>query len=432
MQGAKVSVRRVDMDRARQGQLVVSLVIPEVHSRCSSQDGVADASPGLPYTPLPMIGRRALLTGAGTATASLLTSARTRGEDDPLVLERWGGAPPHNLSTPLRYFDRLITPTPVFFVRSHFGAPALDRDRKLVVDGRVKTPLSLSAAELRAAFAEVSVTAVLQCAGNGRALSRPRVPGIQWVHGAMGQATFTGVRLRDVLRKAGVASDAAHVRLLGADAPPKPTVPAFVRSIPIARAMAADTIVAYRMNGEDLTLAHGAPLRLVVPGWAGDHWVKWLTGVHVQQEEVEGFFMKTAYRMPTEAVEPGAAVPPEKMASLSTFPVKSIVARPATGSKAPLGRQEIVGFAFSGVAPVAKVEVSIDGGKTFAPAKLEGEPGAGRAQVFRFAFVQKTPVKARAIVRATDAQGNRQPEAPSWNPSGYFWNGWHDVTWEIG
>ncbi|MBS2015923.1 MAG: sulfite oxidase [Deltaproteobacteria bacterium] len=378
------------------------------------------------------IGRRALLAGGGVALASGPELALADGgAPDPLLLLRHGGAPHHNLATPIELFDRAITPTPAFFVRSHFGAPSLDRARKLAVDGMVKTSLSLSPEELEAQFPAVTITTVLQCAGNGRSLHQPRVPGIQWVHGAMGQATFTGVRLKDVLTKAGLAKEGRHVRIQGADAAPKPSVPAFVRSLPIERAMDPTTLVAFRMNGEPLTLAHGAPLRLVVPGWAGDHWVKWLTSVRVQKEEEGGFFMKTAYRMPTEPVAPGAAAPPEKMQPASTFPVKSIIARPTEGAKRPMGRQEVVGLAFSGEAPIAEVEVSIDGGKTFAPAKLEGEGGVARAQVFRFTFEQKTPGAVHVVARAKDKKGSMQPESPAWNPSGYFWNGWHRVSFEV-
>jgi sulfite oxidase len=386
-----------------------------------------------------MIGRRAVLQATGVAAFLRPGIAAADGgapgdagiaAEQGLQLLRQGGVP-QNLATPLAYFDRLLTPTAVFFVRSHFGPPALDRTRKTTFDGLVKTPLTLGVDDLRSSFPEVTVTAVLQCSGNGRALHKPRVPGLQWVHGAMGQATFTGVRLKDVLAKAGITKDALHVRIAGADAPPKPTVPAFLRSLPIERALDPTTILAYRMNGEDLTLAHGAPLRLVVPGWAGDHWVKWLVSVRAQKEEADGFFMKTAYRMPTETIEPGGAVPPEKMVPATTIPVKSIIARPG-GAKQPVGPQELVGMAFSGVAPIASVEVSIDGGKTFAVAKLEGEPGVGRAQVFRFRFDQPAAGRVRAIVRARDKKGNEQPESPAWNPSGYFWNGWHAVEWEVG
>ena len=372
-----------------------------------------------------MIGRRGVLQAAG-ALAVLRSGVANA---DELFLRN--GASPQQLATPLEFFDRAITPTRVFFVRSHFGPPALDRTRKTTFDGLVTTPLTLDVEELRKSFPEVTITSVLQCAGNGRAMQKPRVPGVQWQHGAMGQATFTGVRLKDVLAKAGLSKDALFLRVSGADAPPKPTVPGFIRSLPIERAMDPTTILAYRMNGEDLTLAHGAPLRLVVPGWAGDHWVKWLTSVRAQKEEDGGFFMKTAYRMPTEAVEPGAAVPPEKMKPATTFPVKSIIARP-DGQKRPVGPQEVVGIAFSGVAPIASVEVSIDGGKTWPKATVEGEGGIGRAQVFRYRFDQKEPGHVKAMARAKDRKGNEQPESPAWNPSGYFWNGWHAVEWEVG
>ncbi len=372
-----------------------------------------------------MITRRTFL-GATGASLAVGIGAPARAADELLV---HGGAP-QNLGTPLAWFDRLGTPNPVFFVRSHFGPPALDRGRKLVIEGAVKAPVTLTVDDLKA-FPEVTVTSVLQCAGNGRALMAPRVPGVQWVHGAMGQAAWTGVRLADVLKKAGLAADALHARLEGADRAPKPTVPAFVRSIPIARAMDPGTLLAYRMNGDPLSLAHGAPLRLVVPGWAGDHWVKWLTSIRLQKEEAEGFYMQTAYKFPVRPGEPGVAVPPEGMRSLSTFPVKSTIARPEDGAKIPAGPQEVAGVAFSGEAPIATVEVSIDGGKTWAKAALEGEPGVGRWQVFRHRFEQKTPGKIEAWVRATDAKKNTQPERAVWNPSGYFWNAWHRVTWEV-
>ena len=370
-----------------------------------------------------------MLEALPAAGLAMLLRPRIASADDEQLV-RQGGSP-QNLATPIAYFDRLITPTSVFFVRSHFGPPALDRTRKTTFDGLVKTPLTLDVEELKKQFPEVTVTAVLQCAGNARAFQRPRVPGVQWTHGAMGQATFTGVRLKDVLAKAGITKDARFLRMVGADAPPKPTVPAFIRSLPIERAMDPTTLLAYRMNGEDLTHAHGAPLRLVVPGWAGDHWVKWLVSVRAEKEENDGFYMKTAYRMPTEPVEPGAAVPPEKMKPATTFPVKSVIARPG-GGKRPVGAQEVVGLAFSGVAPIASVEVSIDGGKTWAAAKLDGEAGVGRAQVFRFKFEQATPGHVKALVRAKDKKGNEQAETPPWNPSGYFWNGWHAAEWEVG
>jgi len=344
-------------------------------------------------------------------------------------LARFGGTP-QNFATPLAYFDRLITPSSVFFVRSHFGPPALDHARKLVIDGLVETPLTLSVDQVRRLPA-VEVTAVLQCAGNGRALHLPRVPGIQWTHGAMGQAVWKGVRLRDLLAKARVKPEAAHVQLAGADLPPKPQTPAFLRSIPLARALSPETIVAYEMNGAPLSLAHGAPLRLVVPGWAGDHWVKWLTHLRVQREEAEGFFMQTAYRMPASVVEPGAPVPPAEMRSLTTFPVKSLIVTPTEGERRPPGTQLVKGVAFSGEAPIEAVEVSSDDGKTWHRAKLEGEPGVGRWQIFSISLAGGAGGPMSAVARALERGGRMQPERAAWNPSGYFWNGWHRVAWEV-
>jgi DMSO/TMAO reductase YedYZ molybdopterin-dependent catalytic subunit len=338
--------------------------------------------------------------------------------------------PAQNWATPIEYFDRLITPTAVFFVRSHFGPPALKRDRTLSIGGMVDHPLTVAVADLRA-FAEISVTGVLQCAGNGRALHEPRVPGVQWEHGAMGQATWTGVRLRDLLQKAGVQAGAAHVRVLGADWPPQPTVPRFIRSIPLARALDPSTIVAWRMNGEPLSLAHGAPLRLIVPGWTGNHWVKWLTDIRVQKEEAEGFYYQTGYRIPKQPGAPGQPVAPAEMRPVTSFPVRSVIARPADGGRAPVGTQEIVGVAMSGDAAIAKVEISLDGGKSFAEATLEGEGGVGRWVVFKYRFEASTPGAQRALARATDRVGAIQPERALWNPSGYLWNGWHAVSWTV-
>jgi DMSO/TMAO reductase YedYZ molybdopterin-dependent catalytic subunit len=365
--------------------------------------------------------RDVLALGGSLAASSLLGRAAAAAD----TLLQYVGRP-EDLGTPTEYFDRLITPTAVFFVRSHFGAPAL-RARKLRIGGLVDRPLELSVEELRR-FEEVTVTSVLQCAGNGRALSSPRVPGVQWVHGAMGQATWTGVRLADVLAKAGVQAGAAHVQLTGDDVPPKPTVPRFTRGIHVERALDPGTLLVHRMNGAPLTLAHGAPLRLVVPGWTGNHWVKWLSEITVQKQPVGGFYMETAYRWPKQPIAPGTTLTPDQTQPVTVFPVKSLIARPLDGARAPAGRQEVVGVAFSGAAAIRRVEVSTDGGASWREAALEGEAGAGRWQLYRFAFTA-SPGPCRAMARATDGAGVTQPERAQWNPSGYLWNAWHSVAW---
>ncbi len=335
---------------------------------------------------------------------------------------------PHQLQTPIAALDgRLLTPADRFFVRSHFGPPSLRVDRALEVSGLVERPLSWTPAELKK-LPQTTVTAVLQCAGNGRAFFAPPIPGLQWQHGAMGQAEWTGVRLATLLDRAKVQAGAAHVHLLGADRPPKPQLPPFARSIPLARAVAPDTLVAWKMNGAPLALEHGAPLRLVVPGWAGDHWLKWLTGIVVAQEEHPGFWVQKGYRMPPHPVAPGTPVPPEQMEPVTVLPVKSIITSPTEGATVKAGAVEVRGVAFSGAAAIAKVELSLDGGRTFAAATLDGAPGAGRWQVFRMR-AEATPGANTALARATDATGAVQPETTPWNPSGYFWNAWHRVQW---
>lgn len=370
--------------------------------------------------------RRELLEGAAALLATSLLPRSAGASEASLIVQ---GRGPFNLATPLEYLDRLKTPTPVFFVRSHFGPPALDARRRLKVEGPKKV-LDLEPNELKR-FAQVTLTAVLECSGNSRQFHRPRVPGVQWPHGAMGQADWTGVRLSDVLEKAGVPADAAHVRLAGADLPPGPKVPRYDRSIPLARAMDPSTIIAHRMNGEPLTLAHGAPLRLVVPGWTGNHWIKWLRGIRPQKDEAEGFYMKTGYRMPKEKVAPGAEVKPENTVPVSVLALRAVIARPAEGSHVQAGKVEVAGCAFSGDSGIERVEVSTDGGSSWQKAELDGKTGPGRWIVFRHRFEQPAPGEVRAVARAFDDKGRAQPEESDWNPSGYLWNGWHKVSFVV-
>lgn len=335
---------------------------------------------------------------------------------------------PQQLQTPLAALDGLLTPTERFFVRSHFGPPALEPERGLEISGLVGQVLQLTSAQLQQ-LPQTTVTAVLQCAGNGRAFFTPPMPGVQWQHGAMGQAEWTGVRLATLLGRAKVGPGAAHVHLLGADRVPKPQVPPFIRSIPLARALHPDTLVAWKMNGAPLTLEHGAPLRVVVPGWAGDHWLKWLVGIQVAAEEHDGFFVKKGYRIPPKPVPPGTKVPPEQMEPVTVLPVKSVITSPLDGAKVKAGKLVVSGVAFSGAAAIARVEVSVDEGQSWRVAKLEGPPGVGRWQRFKLEIEASA---ASALVRATDATGAVQPQVTPWNPSGYFWNSWHRVSWSVG
>ena len=366
--------------------------------------------------------RRKLLQAAAFLGGGWALAGRANGD----LLWRHSGWP-QDLSTPVEALDKLITPTRLFFVRSHFGPPALNRRRRFTVHGR-KGELSFDVDDL-SQFEETSVTSVLQCFGNGRGSQIPHAPGVQWDQGAMGQAKWTGVRLAQILERVGIPTEAKWVRLQGADDPPLPTTPPFVRGLPLEKAMDRSTLVAYRMNGEPLTLSHGAPCRIVAPAWVGGHWVKWLRSVHAQTAEPEGFFFTTGYRVLKTAIPVGTPVKPEDTAPATVFPVKSIIAHPSQGEVLRPGEVEVTGLAFSGEAPIRWVEVSVDGGATFTTAKLEGERGVGRAQLFR-ARASIRPGRSVVIARATDDAGNSQPETPPWNPGGYLWNGWHRIEVE--
>lgn len=366
------------------------------------------------------VSRRALLLAA----PALALSRPSRGAPFEVLADA-----PQQLQTPLSALDGLITPTERFFVRSHFGPPRWNPSRTLGLRGFVDRPDTFSLAALKK-LPSTTVRAVLQCAGNGRSLFQPPIPGVQWQHGAMGQADWTGVRLATLLERAGLKRGAAHVHLFGADRAPRPQTPPFIRSIPLEKALHPDTLVAWDMNGAPLTLEHGAPLRLVVPGWAGDHWLKWVVGIEVAAEEHPGFFVQKAYRFPRAPVPPGTKVPPEQMDPVTVMPVKSLITSPLEGASAVAGMHEVRGLAFSGAAGIRRVEVSVDGGGSWLEAALEGEPGMGRWQVFR----RKIDVTAgtwSVLARATDETGAMQPEAAEWNPSGYHWNAWHRVTWRV-
>ncbi|MFL6248472.1 MAG: sulfite oxidase [Thermoanaerobaculia bacterium] len=334
---------------------------------------------------------------------------------------------PLNVETPLELLTDYLTPNDLFFVRSHWIPRMPDaKTWRLVVDGDVRTPLKLSLADLKK-MPRAEATCVLQCAGNGRGLQSPVVPGVQWRYGAVGNARWSGVRLRDVLTRAGVNASAKHLHAFGSDVPPG-KVPPFHRSIELAKAM-DDCILAYEMNCQPLPSSHGAPLRLVVPGWAGDHWMKWLVRLSASAVPQTGFYMDTAYRWPIEPGEPGVALKPEEMRPLTELAVKSnITIAPA---KIKLGAvADIRGFAFSGAADIAKVEIS-DDLKTFRPATLDTRHAPHAWRVWSYRWKPSRTGTHQLTVRATDDRGITQPRQTVWNQSGYLYNAWHSVNVEV-
>jgi sulfite oxidase len=365
--------------------------------------------------------RRSFLYSAaiGAAAAALPVSRRR-------LLQMSGY--PIDAETPLDSLTSYITPNDIFFVRHHWNPVFPDpKQWVLQVDGEVEHSLRLSLADLRK-MPQSSATCVLQCAGNGRALHRPIVPGVQWKTGAVGNARWTGVRVSELLRRAGLKAGARHLHSFGADKPPL-QVPPFHRSLELEKIL-EDGIVAYEMNGSPLPKLHGGPARLVVPGWAGDHWMKWLNRVSAQPEPQTGFYMDTAYRYPKNPGEPGVTFKPEEMDPVRELFVKSNVTQAPQAARVG-SSVSIAGFAFSGAPDIAKVEVSDDDGGSWGEAALGREHDPYAWRLWSFSYAPKAPGRATLFVRATDSRGSAQPRQAVWNQSGYLYNAWASAEIEV-
>ena len=338
---------------------------------------------------------------------------------------------PFDAETPVREFASWLTPNERFFVRSHFGPPPAEAVQseawRLTVRGLVREGLSLTLKDLQQ-FEAVTLTAVLQCSGNGRAHHRPKVPGVQWERGAVGNAQWTGVRLRDVLQRAGVKLQGLHVQLQGADRPVLSTVPLFTRSIPLAKALHPDTLLAYEMNGRPLPLLHGAPLRVITPGWMAESCMKWLTDITVRTDESPGYYMQQAYRMPETSIQAGSGLPGSVMVPVEQMVVKSLIAAPAEGDTVRKGPVTIQGVAWAGDTAVARVEVSCDDGRTWESARFIGDEQPYAWRQWQYLWNAKTAGPTAILCRATDARGEQQPATSPWNPGGFLWSGWDRLT----
>jgi DMSO/TMAO reductase YedYZ molybdopterin-dependent catalytic subunit len=340
---------------------------------------------------------------------------------------------PVQLETPRHYFRTAFTPNEAFYVRWHLeGIPnRVDLKRwKLQVDGNVNKSLALSFADLTGKFKPVSIAAVNQCSGNSRSRLEPRVPGAQWGNGAMGNALWTGVRLREILDMAGVKSGSLEVQFQGLETGQGPAgfgSNLFLKSLDLANPVVDESIVAYLMNGEPLPMLNGFPVRLVVPGYFATYWTKCLTWIRVLDTPDENFWMKTAYRVP--ATPRGNTSPEDvkagkvKTTPIGRFPVRSFLISPDGSSKIPAGLSVTLrGIAFSGFGRVNRVEVSDDDGKTWTDAKLGEDHGSYAFRTWEAPWRAKAPGRYSLAVRATDEKGNAQPDEPVWNPGGYLWN----------
>ena len=374
----------------------------------------------------------ALLARAGvgaTALASIPPWARralaaARPAMGAALIER--NAYPQHLETTLGALDQgWLTPANQFFVRSHFQPPTIDpRTWRLELGGLVHEPFSLTLAELHA-MPTTSVTSVLECAGNGRGLFRmANTSGTQWERGAVGNAKWTGVRLADILRRAKPAAEARHLWFEGADAAPLDTVPKFLRSIPLEKAM-HDVVLAYKMNDSPLPHEHGAPLRSIVLGWYGMASTKWLTRIRAEVDPSDNHFMAKGYRYVPPGGDPAASPPVEELR------VKSLITHPHEGARVPAGVVLVRGFAWAGPASVRKVEVSADGGATWRDAAFIGAsaPSAWRRFGARLTLARGN---ATLMARASDGAGNVQPLEAAINTGGYGNNSVHRVHIHVG
>ncbi len=342
---------------------------------------------------------------------------------------------PYNAEPPLdRLRAGMKTAQPNFYVRSHGNIPHLDAaTHRLRVGGRVATPLDLSMAELRQRFPERSVTAVMQCAGNRRADMQPVRPtsGAPWAPGAIGNAEWTGVALADVLRAAGAETGAAlHVAFDACDEVEMPNEGRFTygASIPIAKALSPEVLLAFAMNGEPLALEHGFPLRAVVPGFAGVRSPKWLTAITVQDRPSDNHMQQRDYKLlPPDVTE--QTVDWEKGLTIYDMPLNSAICEPAPHAKLTAGSTTLRGYAVATARAVARVDVSIDGGCIWRQAELEQDPAAPWSWTFWHATLDLPKGEHELAVRAWDSAGQTQPALPAdiWNFKGYLSAAWHRV-----
>ena len=379
--------------------------------------------------------RRGFVAGAGLLGmtipflhAALASGGVLAGKDGLTLLNDW----PVNAETPAHLLDDAITPTARHFIRNN-GLPPEDIDAAgwtLTVDGLVENPATFSISELRSQFEVVTMALVIECGGNGRAFFDPPVGGEQWTMGAVACSEWTGVRLADVLGRAGVRPGAVYTAHYSADthlSGEEGRLP-ISRGVPIAKAMTDNVLIAFAMNGGPLPKHNGAPLRLVVPGWPGACSQKWLRRVEIRDQVHDGPRMTgTSYRVPRYPVAPGDTVPDEDFDIIERMPVKSLVTSPEHG--AAVSREvEVRGHAWSGDRTVSAVDISIDFGRSWTAAELDRPVNPGAWQNWRRAIAFPGAGYYEVWSRATDSAGDRQPFAIAWNPRGYLNNSVHRIA----
>jgi sulfite oxidase len=373
----------------------------------------------------------------GSAVAATISTRATAGAATMRAIV----SRPYDWSTPADELGRaLFTPNNVFFIRSHMGPPPSINVHswRLTIDGLVDRRLSLTLDDLKR-FPKHEVPAVLQCSGDGRYFygeSYPNVShpaGAQWSIGGVGNARWAGARVRDVLTKAGIKRNARYSTNFGLDNPLLAKTPKFTRGIELDKLMDENTLLAYEMNGTTLPYYHGYPVRLLVPGWEADHSVKWLMNMTLTSVITNNFWTAVAYRYPNKPGPPGVLIKATEMHPVTAMNVKSLILSLEEGSKVHLASRVVVsGFAWSGGGAYAtRVDISIDGARTWHPARLGDLIGNFSWRPYTFAFTPTATGQVVVMARAQDSLGAVQPDVPPWNPGGYIWNGIHKVTLEV-
>lgn len=394
--------------------------------------------------------RRGFLRGAGLTTMSAMVGAaipfaanmpsgfipvaladsdKIEGKDGLTLLNDR----PLNAETPAHLLDDAITPTDRHFIRNN-GIPPEDVDPDawtLTIDGLVDNPMTLSIADLKSRFEVVTEALTIECGGNGRAFFDPPARGNQWTVGAVGCSNWTGVRLADVLKAAGVKDNAVYTAHVGADLHLSGTegkLP-ISRGVTIEKAMNPHNLIAFEQNGAAIHPMNGAPLRLVVPGWPGSCSQKWLTRIWLRDQVHDGPKMTgTSYRVPNRPVEPGEKVDKKDFDIIHAMPVKSLITAPETGQTASGGTVQVRGHAWAGDDRVARVDLSMDFGATWMQADLDDPANPYAWQNFRADVTLPQKGYYEIWARATSDKGVAQPHAIAWNPKGYLNNAMHRIA----
>ena len=343
---------------------------------------------------------------------------------------------PPNYETPIEYFRTPITPNDAFFVRYHLAdIPDVDaKTWKVAVGGDgANSRIELSLDDLKAMPAH-EITAVCQCSGNRRGLFDPHVAGVEWGYGAMGCATWKGARLKDVLDKAGLKKETIEIAMNGADGPVIDKTPDFVKSIPLEIATAENTLIAYEMNGQPLPHFNGFPARVIIPGWTGTYWVKHVISLNALTKPFDGFWMKSAYRIPNGKFPIVAQFVSQTTAvntPITEMVVNSLITSHTDGDKVKEGRVTVSGVAWDAGYGVGPVEVSTDGGKSWSDATLGQDLGRFAFRPWSYALTAKKGANS-VMVRASNAIGQTQTATLIANPAGYHDNVMQNITLNAG